>query len=109
MRSEKHNLVTLYVNILDDHPKLVLLTSTEVSKNNVVYLLVFDPLQLPLDDHLSQVHSQLPLFYSHTWSEAQTLHCTDHVLHQVVSDRVIHLGGGAPGITLKKYHNAEVL
>lgn len=53
--------------------------------------LVFDPLQLPLDDHLSQVHSQFPLLYGHTGGEAQTLHCTDHMLYQVVTHGVIHL------------------
>ena len=54
-------------------------------------LLVFDPLQLPFDDHLSQIDSQLPLLYGYTRGEAQTLHCTDHVLHQVVAHRVVHL------------------
>lgn len=53
--------------------------------------LVFDPLQLPLDDHLSQVHSQFPLFYGYAGGEAQTLHCTDHMLHQVVTNGIVHL------------------
>lgn len=56
-------------------------------------LLVFDPLQLPLDDHLSQVYSQFPLLYGHTGGEAKTLHCTDHVLHQVMAHRIVHLVG----------------
>lgn len=55
------------------------------------HLLVFDPLELPLYDHLSQVNSQLPLLYGHAGGEAQTLHGTDHVLHQVVAHRVVHL------------------
>lgn len=56
-----------------------------------IHLLVFDPLQLPLDDDLSQVHSQLPLLYGDAGREAQPLHGADHVLHQVVAHRVVHL------------------
>lgn len=59
--------------------------------NPRTHLLVFDPLQLPFDDHLRQVHGQLPLLYGHTGGEAQALHSTDHVLHQVVAHRVVHL------------------
>lgn len=64
------------------------------------YLLVLDPLQLPLDDDLRQVHGQPPLLDGDTGREAQPLHGTDHVLHQVVPHGVVHLpagGWGQPG------------
>lgn len=54
-------------------------------------LLIFDPLKLPFNHHLSQVHSQLPLLNSDTGGEAESLHGADHVLHEVMPYRVVNL------------------
>lgn len=62
---------------------------------DVTDLLVFDPLQLPLDDHLGQVHRQFSLLNGHAGREAKTLHRTDHVLHQVVAHGIVHLKGAS--------------
>lgn len=58
---------------------------------NVSDLLIFDPLKLPFNHHLSQVHSQLPLLNCDTGGEAEPLHGADHVLHEVVPYRVVNL------------------
>lgn len=52
---------------------------------------MIDPLQLPLDDDFGQVHGQPPLLDGDAGCEAQPLHGADHVLHQVVPHRVVHL------------------
>lgn len=63
--------------------------------SDVTDLLVFDALQLPLDDHLGQVHRQFSLLDGHAGREAKTLHRTDHVLHQVVAHRIVDLQGAS--------------